>query len=222
MTEFIPILTGSRIKQVREERGLTLDDIARSVGVARSTVQRYEAGTIKRPKLPVIDAIAKFLNVNPSWLLNKENERGTYSNVLPSNAIPYTAPVRSAPILGRIPAGCPLLATNDILGYSPIDFPDTENYFWLSVSGDSMINAGINTGDLVLIRKQSCADDGQIVAARVNGDEATLKRFRRSGDTVMLVPENPQYAPIPVPASAFETDDAAIIGVVVELKRKFI
>jgi SOS regulatory protein LexA len=221
VTEFIPILTGSRIKQVREERGLTLDDIAISVGVARSTVQRYEAGTIKRPKLPVIDAIAKVLNVSPSWLLNKQTEREVYST-LPSNAIPYTASVHTAPILGRIPAGCPLLATEEILGYAPIEFLDEENYFWLSVSGDSMINAGIHTGDLVLIRKQPCADDGQIVAARVNGDEATLKRFRRSGDTVMLVPENPKYTPIPVPASAFETGDASIIGVVVELKRKFI
>ncbi len=221
MTEFIPILTGSRIKQVREERGLTLDDIAISVGVARSTVQRYEAGTIKRPKLPVIDAISKVLNVNPSWLLNKQTERGVYST-LPSNAIPYTAPVHTAPILGRIPAGCPLLATDEILGYSPIEFSDVENYFWLSVRGDSMINAGIHTGDMVLIRKQTCADDGQIVAARVNGDEATLKRFHRSGDTVMLVPENPKYMPIPIPASAFETGDASIIGVVVELKRKFI
>ena len=56
----------------------------------------------------------------------------------------------------------------------------------------------------------------------MNGDEATLKRFRRSGDMIMLVPENPKYSPIPVPASAFDVGDAAIIGVAVELKRKFV
>ena len=146
-------------------------------------------------------------------------EREDYS--LPANAIPYSQPKHTAPILGRIPAGYPLFSASEIEGYAPIDYPDPANYFWLRVSGDSMMNAGIQTGDLVLIRQQSCADDGQIVAARVNGDEATLKRFRRVGDTVMLVPENPSYTPIPVPVSAFETGDAAIIGVVVELKRKF-
>lgn len=141
---------------------------------------------------------------------------------IPSSAIPYSPAGHLAPILGRIPAGYPCFAANEIEGYSPIDYADAENYFWLRVSGDSMINADIFDGDLVLIRRQDCADDGQIVAARVNGDEATLKRFRRSGDTVMLVPENPRYSPIPVPVSAFDIGDASIIGVAVELKRKFV
>ncbi|WP_298022286.1 helix-turn-helix domain-containing protein [uncultured Dysosmobacter sp.] len=78
MNEYNPILTGKRIKLCREERGLTLDNIAISIGIARSTVQRYEAGTIKRPKLPVIDSIAKILDVDPSWLLNKTNQRNSY------------------------------------------------------------------------------------------------------------------------------------------------
>ena len=141
---------------------------------------------------------------------------------LPSNAIPYAAPGKVAPILGRIPAGYPLFSASEIEGYAPIDYADAENYFWLRVSGDSMVNADILNGDLVLIRRQPCAEDGQIVAARVNGDEATLKRFRRVDDTIMLMPENPNYSPIPVPASAFDTGDASIIGIVVELKRKFI
>ena len=141
---------------------------------------------------------------------------------LPSNAIPYIQGQHMAPILGRIPAGYPLFSASEIEGYAPIDYPDPEEYFWLRVSGDSMINADILNGDYVLIRRQPCADDGQIVAARVNGDEATLKRFRRVGDTVMLMPENPSYSPIPVPTSAFHTGDASIIGVVVELKRKFV
>lgn len=140
---------------------------------------------------------------------------------IPQNAIPYSAN-HVAPILGRIPAGYPLFSASEIEGYAPIDYADTENYFWLRVSGDSMVNADILNGDYVLIRRQPCADDGQIVAARVNGDEATLKRFRRVGDTVMLMPENPNCSPIPVPASAFHTGDASIIGVVVELKRKFV
>lgn len=140
---------------------------------------------------------------------------------IPADAIPYSTS-HVAPILGRIPAGYPIFSASEIEGYAPIDYADSETYFWLRVSGDSMVNADILNGDYVLIRRQPCADDGQIVAARVNGDEATLKRFRRVGDTVMLMPENPNYSPIPVPASAFHTGDASIIGVVVELKRKFV
>lgn len=78
MCKYDPVLTGNRIKFCREQKGLTLDNIAVSVGVARSTIQRYEAGTIKRPKLPVIDSIAKILDVNPSWLLNKTDNPGSY------------------------------------------------------------------------------------------------------------------------------------------------
>ena len=81
-----------------------------------------------------------------------------------------------------------------------------------------MINAGIHTGDLVLIRKQKCADDGQIVAARVNGDEATLKRYKRQGDTIILLPENPNYDPKIVSVQDFEIGDAQIIGVALEVR----
>lgn len=158
----------------------------------------------------------------PSDLRSYAEQLLSQSPSIPSNAIPYSPANQVAPILGRIPAGYPLFSSSEIEGYAPIDYADTENYFWLRVSGDSMVNADILNGDLVLIRRQPCADDGQIVAARVNGDEATLKRFRRVGDTVMLMPENPSYSPIPVPVSAFETGDASIIGVVVELKRKFV
>jgi len=71
----------------------------------------------------------------------------------------------------------------------------------------------------VLIRTQPTADDGQIVACRVNGDEATLKRFRRQGDSVMLLPENPAYAPRVVPQSDFDSGYAAIIGVAIQALR---
>lgn len=65
---------GSRIKSVRELRGATLDDIAKKVGVVKSTIQRYEAGKIKNIKLPVVDSIAIALNVNPSWIVGKSDD----------------------------------------------------------------------------------------------------------------------------------------------------
>ena len=136
---------------------------------------------------------------------------------VPSNAIPYTAS-HKAPIVGSIPAGYPVLAFENIEGYADIPYSDEGEYFFLRVSGESMKNAGIHTGDLVLIRRQKCADDGQVVAARVNGDEATLKRYKRQGDSVLLLPENPDFEPRIVPVSDFETGDAEIIGVALEVR----
>ena len=148
-----------------------------------------------------------------------EKERPAVSDkTLPKNCFPYN-PTAVRPILGSIPAGYPTLAVQEIIGYASVDVPNPEDCFWLLVKGDSMINAGIQPGDLVLIRTQPTADDGQIVACRVNGDEATLKRFRRQGDSVMLLPENPAYAPRVVPQSDFDSGYAAIIGVAIQALR---
>lgn len=66
---------GNRIRSVREEKGLSLDDIAMQIGVTRSTVQRYECGKIEKPKLPVLEAIARALQVNPAWLVGKSDDK---------------------------------------------------------------------------------------------------------------------------------------------------
>lgn len=81
-----------------------------------------------------------------------------------------------------------------------------------------MINPGIHAGDLVLTRKQSFAENGQIIAARVNSNEATLKRYKQSGDAVVLLPENPAYDPQIVPARDFISGDAQIIGVALQVR----
>ena len=235
---------GEKIKSIRKERDMSQESLARLLHTSKQVVSHYELGH-RTPKIDMAARYAAALNVPVEYLVNnslpvfssKDIEGLIASNTdftrqlhtplksasdIPHNAIPYTPSQHTAPILGRIPAGYPVFAASEIEGYAPVDYSDAENYFWLRVSGDSMINADIHNGDLVLIRRQGFADDGQIVAARVNGDEATLKRFRRAGDTVMLVPENPKYSPIPVPASAFTTGDASIIGIAVELKRKFV
>lgn len=120
------------------------------------------------------------------------------------------------PILGRVHAGPLHAAIENIEGHLPVGtaYPPSR-HFALRIQGDSMIDAGIMEGDLVIVRVQPTADDGQIVVARVE-DEATVKRFRREGresKRMFLEPANPAYAPIrDIPFS--------IIGVVVELRRK--
>ena len=101
-----------------------------------------------------------------------------------------------------------------------LDVAEPEEHFFLRVTGDSMINAGIRDGDLVLLRRQDTAENGQIVACLVDGEDATLKRFRRQRDMVLLQPENPAYEPKLIPLSDFETGAARIVGVAVRLVRE--
>ena len=124
------------------------------------------------------------------------------------------------PILGVIRAGIPTLAQQEVLGHASADVSEPERYFYLRVMGDSMSGAGIHDGDLVLIRQQDWADSGQIIACVVGGEDATLKRFHRQGDTVILQPENPAYQPRLVPVSDFDCGRARIVGVAVRLVRE--
>ncbi len=121
------------------------------------------------------------------------------------------------PLAGVIAAGQPVGAfeTNDVVDFS--DLFDQPDLFVLQVRGDSMIEDQIADGDYVVVRKQSLARDGQIVVARVEGDDATLKRFYHEGKTVRLEPANSTMEPIIVPAQ-----DVEIIGVVVGVIRKYV
>ncbi len=125
----------------------------------------------------------------------------------------------AVPVLGRIAAGAPVLAEQHIEDYLtvPMGFADGGEHFALRVVGDSMLGAGILDGDVVVVRGQDDADDGDVVAALLPGpaeDEATVKRLRRTRGKVMLVPENPALEP-------FEMDPRGrILGKVVAVLRK--
>ena len=120
------------------------------------------------------------------------------------------------PIVGTVTAGEPILAVENIEGYFPImpDFVRNKQTFMLTVSGDSMINAGIFSGDYILVEESSTADDGDIIVALIE-DSVTVKRFYKEEDTIRLQPENDTMDPIYVPhGTAF-----SIIGKVIGLFR---
>ena len=123
-------------------------------------------------------------------------------------------PVVYVPVLGRVAAGQPLLAVQNIEDFfpMPLDFTENEQVFMLRVRGDSMKGAGILDGDYVVVRPQPSAVNGEIVVALV-GEEATVKRFYREGDHVRLQPENPDFPPI-------VTRDVQVLGKVIGLLRK--
>lgn len=200
-------------KKLREDANITQKDLASIFHVSQQAIGKWETGRAL-PSSDLYPKIADYFNVSIDYLYGREVE-------VPSNAIPYE-PTGMVPVLGRIPAGDPLLAEECIEGYEPVDVADPQNYYFLRVQGDSMINAGIQSGDLVLIRLQNYAENGQIVACRVNGDEATLKRFREQEDCVILLPENPAYEPRIINKKDFADGYAAIMGIAVEVKRKLL
>ena len=118
-------------------------------------------------------------------------------------------PPTALPLLGSVAAGVPRLAEQDVEDWVTTPF---EGDFMLRVSGESMINAGILDGDLVVVSRRPTADDGEIVVAQID-DEATVKRLRRVDGRVHLMPENDAFAPI-IP------DEVTLLGVVVGVLRK--
>ena len=135
-------------------------------------------------------------------------------------SLPRPAPVprsagkrqrRAVPIVGTVAAGQPILAEQNIDGWLP--WEGGEGWFALRVRGESMKNAGILPGDKVIVRPQPTAENGEIVVALL-GDEATVKRFHRSGGRVLLLPENELFAPI-------DGSEATILGVVRGVVREY-
>ena len=126
-------------------------------------------------------------------------------------AIVTTTRPGQIPVVGVVTAGLPILAVENQEG--SMSWGGDPNCFALRVRGDSMINAAILSGDLVVVRPQQNADDGQIVVARI-GDEATVKRLRRRHGEIWLMPENDNYAPI-------DGTEAEIIGIVKAVVREY-
>ena len=126
-------------------------------------------------------------------------------------AIVTTTRPGQIPVVGVVTAGLPILAVENQEG--SMSWDGDPNCFALRVRGDSMINAAILSGDLVVVRPQQNADDGQLVVARI-GDEATVKRLRRRHGEIWLMPENDNYAPI-------DGTEAEIIGIVKAVVREY-
>ncbi|ASR47231.1 MULTISPECIES: transcriptional repressor LexA [Paenibacillus] len=131
-----------------------------------------------------------------------------------SNLINYS--ISRVPVVGKVTAGLPITATENIEDYFPLPqhFVGEDKIFMLSVVGESMIEAGIANGDYVIVRQQQTADNGDIVVAMTDEDEATVKTFYKEKDHIRLQPENPAFEPL-------RLKHVSILGKVVGLFRDF-
>ena len=130
----------------------------------------------------------------------------------------YASTKNEVPVLGKIAAGTPVEAIqNEVSRVTlPVDFNNRGDYFGLKIQGDSMIEAGINDGDTVIVRKTDTADNGQIVVALVDDYETMLKRIRRKGKTIALESANKNFE-----TKIFGPDRVKVQGVLVSLYRNF-
>jgi repressor LexA len=187
---------GRMIREARQARGISLRALATQVGIHFSHLSKIENGKdqIGRESLA---RIAEELGVDPDLMLGEAGHQ--------------TVPFR---VLGNIAAGVPIEAVEDIETFDLAKVFDPHEHFLLRVRGTSMILDGINDGDLAIIRQTNVANTGDTVVALVDGGEATLKRFRKVKNTVILIPANDEMKQMEFAASRVE-----IRGVFVGLVR---
>lgn len=190
MKEFTPSV---RIREAIEKSGMSYAELEKKSGISKSALQRYASGITKKIPIDVVEKVAPLLGVTSAYLMGWEERPAEDYTKIPG-ILPLPEMV-DLPIIGTIACGVPILAEENIEGYlSAPKRPSAD--FCLRCKGDSMINARILDGDVVLIRKQPDVDDGQIAAVLID-DEATLKRVYHTKDGgVMLVAENPAYPPM--------------------------
>ena len=173
----------SNLRRIADEKQITQADIVAETKCSSATVSDWFNGK-KYPRPNRMQRIADSLGVCMSDLIENHSQPS-----LPPDAIPY-APTQRIPILGRISAGLPLYAEEQIEGYTYTDLNHGGEYFALRVHGDSMNAIRIYDGDLLIIRKQDVVEDGEIAVVMVNDDEATVKCWHRRENIVMLEPKS--------------------------------
>mgnify|MGYP001053633783 CR=1 FL=1 len=180
---------GERIHERRKARDLTLEYVGNFVGVAKSTVRKWENGDIENISALRLQKLAVVLGTTVDYLMDGVTSNLLYKNV---EAMPDVRPV---PVIGKIACGEPILAKQNIEGYAELDRRVRAD-FALRCVGDSMINAGINDGDIVFIRACPEVENGQIAAVSID-NEVTLKRvyYYPEKNKLILNPENPAYEP---------------------------
>jgi len=188
---------GNRLYKARINSGYTLEFVGSKIGVHKSTISRWEKGETEKIKLPIIESLAKIYNVNPSWLAGiNDNPTIQKSFKVESNVFPSPDMVVKIPVVGKISAGMPLLAVENIVSYAYAPSSQIKQgytYFYLTVQGDSM-NLKFHEGDIILVQKQSDLENDEIGVILING-EATVKKYKNENGLIILQPmsTNPEH-----------------------------
>lgn len=193
--------TSKRLKEIMDTRGLKQVDILEmakpycqkyGIRLGRNDLSQYVSGKVT-PGQEKLTILGLALGVTETWLMGydvpMERDNNEKINSLPHHDFKPVSK-RKYKYLGEIACGEPIFADEQYETYIELD-SDIHADFVLRAKGDSMINAGIHDGDLLLIRQQNDIDNGDIAVVAVNGDDATLKRVKKQKNAIILQPENP-------------------------------
>lgn len=212
----IYLYLSNNIRYLRTKNNYSQDSLAELLGYKSfTTIQKWESG-VSEPPLKTVKKICELFNVDIDQL--NDTDLSNPQQIDKSSKITGVL----IPVLGRVAAGIPLTAAEYILDTEEISqsMANDGEYFGLQVKGDSM-EPKISSGDVVIVRKQSDADDGDLVIALVNGDDAVVKRLKKYKDGIALISTNPAYEPLYFSNDEIETKPVEIIGKVKELRAKF-
>ena len=205
-----------RLRELRLKKNLTQKELADILDVDRTAIAKYETGA-SGAKSEVLKKIADYFGVSVDYLLERSDNSHSSDPDNPSSTGIWI------PVLGKVAAGIPISAVTDILDHEEIsrEMADTgDDYFALSIKGDSM-EPRMHEGDVVIVRQQPDVDSGEIAVVLVNGEDATVKRIKKSPEGLMLISLNPAYDPMFYSDEDIASLPVTIIGKVVELRAKF-
>ena len=206
-----------RLFSLVKENNTDVNVLAQKMGIkSKSTIYRYMNAEMS-PKITTVKYLAEYYNVNPIWLMGYDVDMRKKSKL-----DKFGNPVVEIPILGTVKAGYDYLAQENWIGTIDIDkkLADSGEFFALKVKGDSMAPVLIED-DIVIIKKQDDFENGDIVVAIVNGDEATIKKGKKSESKILLQPFNTNYDPLIFTEEEMDTIPVRIVGIVKQLKREF-
>lgn len=210
MSEFV-----NRLKAAMDKAGVKPVDLHNRTGISKSTISEYLSGNYE-PKQKNIYKLATALGILPSELMG-------ITPTPPPNAIPMDTYTYKIPLLGRVAAGEPIYADEHIESYEYIDSrykDDGNEYFALRIDGQSM-EPTIMDGDIVIVRQQSFAENGQIAIVLIDGEDATAKEVKEGPDGITLIGHNVAvYTPHFYSHKQIEELPVKIIGVVTEIRRR--
>ena len=194
-------------KSLRKTNNLSQAEVAKKLGITQQAYANYERGA-RQADYETLSKLSAIFDVSIDYLL------GQTADNKPSGTW--------IPVLGKVQAGIPVEAVQDVIDYEDISqiSKNGSEYFALQVKGASM-EPKFSEGDVVIVKKQDIAEDGDIVIAMVNGDEATIKKLKKRADGIVLLPLNPQFDMMYYTADDIEKLPVRILGKVVELRAKF-
>ena len=228
----------NRIRELRKEKGLTQEDLGKVLNVQKAAISKYEIGRVQ-PGADTLSKIAQYFGVSTDYVLGLDTERGLLRFYDPKQSPPsditteivckiteHSDKIQKGtriPVLGTIVAGVPINAIEEVLGWEdiPESMASQGQFFALRVKGRSM-EPRLVEGDTVIVKKESDVESGRVAVVLVGREEATLKQVRKAPEGITLIGYNALvYEPHFYSNQEIEELPIQILGVVVELRRKF-